>query len=118
MDLYTELELKLSSLDKSVKMLRKTGEAYALAEKDYKIALLVGGIVLQATYRCRGVEEGKTLLLAECHDIINLKTLGIEVHEMVLVAKEHLPFYAPVVVDEVGIIEVHAPPFALWRKTA
>lgn len=39
MDLYTELELKLSSLDKSVKMLRKTGEAYALAEKDYKIAL-------------------------------------------------------------------------------
>ena len=37
---------------------------------------------------------------------------------MVLVAKEQLSLNSPVVVDEVGVIEVHAPPFALWRKTA
>ena len=79
---------------------------------------LVGGIVLQATDGCRGIEEGQALLFAERYYLVNLKTLGVEVHEMVLVVKEHLPLYAPVVVDEVGVVEVHAPPFALWRKTA
>jgi hypothetical protein len=34
------------------------------------------------------------------------------------VAKEHLALYPPVVVDEVGVKEIHAPSLALWRKTA
>ena len=37
---------------------------------------------------------------------------------MVLVAKENEALYAPVVVDEVGIVEVHAPALPLWRETA
>jgi hypothetical protein len=37
---------------------------------------------------------------------------------MVLVAKEYLALDAPVVVDKVRIIKIHAPPFALRRKAA
>jgi hypothetical protein len=37
---------------------------------------------------------------------------------MVLVAKENEALYAPVVVDEIGIVEVHAPALPLWRETA
>jgi hypothetical protein len=37
---------------------------------------------------------------------------------MVLVAKEYLALDTPMVVDEIGIIKVHAPAFALRRKTA
>jgi hypothetical protein len=36
---------------------------------------------------------------------------------MVLVAKENEALYAPVVVDEVGIVEVYAPALPLWRET-
>ena len=37
---------------------------------------------------------------------------------MVAVGKEHFALDAPMVVDEVGIVEIHAPPLALWRKAA
>ena len=37
---------------------------------------------------------------------------------MVAVGKEHFALDAPMVVDEVGIVKIHAPSFALWRKTA
>ena len=78
----------------------------------------VGGIVLQATDSRRGVKEGEALLLAEGHNLVYLKTFGFEVHEMILIAKEYLALNAPVVVDEVRIIKIHAPPLALRRKAA
>jgi hypothetical protein len=37
---------------------------------------------------------------------------------MVLIPKEYLPLNAPMVIDEVGIVKVHAPPLTLRRKTA
>jgi hypothetical protein len=37
---------------------------------------------------------------------------------VILVSKEYLTLNAPVVVDEVGIIKIHAPSFALWWETA
>jgi len=37
---------------------------------------------------------------------------------VISVAKKHRPLYPPVVVDEVGIKEIHAPSLALWWKTA
>ena len=37
---------------------------------------------------------------------------------MLAITKEHLTLDAPMVVDEVGIIEVDAPAFALWREAA
>ena len=39
MDLYEELKQKTAELDISIKSLRKTGNAYAEAEKSYKILL-------------------------------------------------------------------------------
>lgn len=38
-DLYLELQQKTKELDISIKQLRKTGTAYAEAEKEYKILL-------------------------------------------------------------------------------
>lgn len=39
MDLYTELQKLTEDLEISIKSLRKTGTAYAQAEKDYKVLL-------------------------------------------------------------------------------
>lgn len=39
MDLLNELNQKIKELEYSIKSLRKTGTAYAAAEKDYKIKL-------------------------------------------------------------------------------
>ena len=39
MDLYNELESKIQELEISIRSLRKTGQNYAEAEKDYKILL-------------------------------------------------------------------------------
>lgn len=38
-DLYAELQTKTKQLEVSIKSLRKTGQAYAEAERDYKILL-------------------------------------------------------------------------------
>ena len=38
-DLYQELQEKTRQLDISVKQLRKSGESYAAAERDYKVLL-------------------------------------------------------------------------------
>ena len=37
---------------------------------------------------------------------------------MILVTEEDLSLDAPVVVDEVGVEEIDAPPFPLWWETA
>jgi len=79
---------------------------------------LVRGIVLLSVDGGGGVEEGDALLLAMGDDVVETETFGIGVHEMMLVAEEDLSLDAPVVVDEVGVIEVDAPPFALWREAA
>ena len=39
MDLYAELQEKIKQLEVSIKTLRKSGTAYAEAERDYKILL-------------------------------------------------------------------------------
>ena len=39
MDLYNELESKIQELKISIKSLRKTGQKYAEAERDYKVLL-------------------------------------------------------------------------------
>ena len=78
---------------------------------------LVGGVVLQATDSRRGIVERETFLLTKCHNLVNLETLGFEVHEVVLVAKEYLSLNAPMVIDKVRVVKVHAPPLALGRET-
>lgn len=39
MDLYNELNQKIKELETSIRSLRKTGQSYAEAERDYKILL-------------------------------------------------------------------------------
>lgn len=39
MDLYNELESKIQELEVSIRSLRKTGQKYAEAERDYRILL-------------------------------------------------------------------------------
>jgi len=38
-DLFTDIQIKIKELDKSVRMLRNTGTEYAESEKEYKIEL-------------------------------------------------------------------------------
>ena len=71
----------------------------------YHLEMFVRGIVLQAPHGCGGVEEGESFLLAETDDLVDLEPLGLGVHEVVPVAKEYLPLDAPVVVDEVGVVD-------------
>ena len=79
---------------------------------------LVRGIVLQAAYGGGSVVEAYALVHQEGDDEVKSEGLCLGVHEMVLVAKENEALYAPVVVDEVGIVEVHAPALPLRRETA
>lgn len=46
-DLYSELTLKTKELDTCVKQLRKTGTAYAEAERAYKVLLRAEGLKLR-----------------------------------------------------------------------
>lgn len=79
---------------------------------------LVRGIVLQAAYGGGGVVEAYALVVKKGDDEIKTEGLCLGVHEMVLVAKENEALYTPVVVDKVGIVEIHAPALPLRRKTA
>ena len=79
---------------------------------------LVRGIVLQAAYGGGGVVKAYALVHQEGDDEVKAEGLCRGVHEMVLVAKENEALYAPVVGDEVGLVEVHAPALPLWRETA
>ena len=79
---------------------------------------LVRSIVLQASHGGGGVVEAYTLVHQEGDDKVQAECLCRSVHEMVLVTKKDEALYAPMVVDEVGIVEVHAPAFPLRRETA
>ena len=84
----------------------------------YNFQELVGGIVLQASDGGGGVEEGEAFLLAEGYDFVYLEAFVLQINKVVFIAKEQLSLDTPVVVDEVGVIEVHTPPLTLWRKAA
>ena len=82
------------------------------------LQVLVRCIVLQAAYGGGGVIEADALVVKKGDDEVKAEGLCLGVHKMVLVAKENKAFYAPMVVDKVGIVEVHAPALPLRRKTA
>lgn len=79
---------------------------------------LVRGIVLQASHGGGSVVEAYSLVHQEGDDKVQAEGLCRSVHEMVLVTKEDETLYAPMVVDKVWIVEVHAPAFPLRRETA
>ena len=77
---------------------------------------LVGSIVLQTSDGGGGVEEGKAFLLTEGYNLVDFETFVLQIHEVVPVAKEYLALDAPMVVDEVGVVEIHAPTLTLGRE--
>ena len=52
-----------------------------------------------------------------CYNLLQLEAFPFAIHEMILFAEEDFSFYSPMVIDEVGIIEIDAPPLALGWKT-
>lgn len=79
---------------------------------------LVRGIVLQTSHGGGSVVEAYALVHQEGDDEVQAEGLCRSVHKMVLVTKKDEALYAPMVVDEVWIVEVHAPAFPLRRETA
>ena len=53
-----------------------------------------------------------------CHNLFDPEAFVVNVHKVVLVTKKDLSFDAPMVVDEVWVVEIYAPPLSLWRKTS
>ena len=78
----------------------------------------VRSIILQSTNRRGCVVKADAFLFKKWYDTFKTKRLFFCIHEIILVVKEDNSLYAPVVVDEVGIVEVHAPALPLWRETA
>ena len=54
----------------------------------------------------------------ETDDVLTSENLRITVYKMQFVAEEDMAEYAPHVIDEVGIKEIHTPTVACRRKTA
>ena len=86
--------------------------------RQYNLQKLVRGIVLQSAHGGGGIIETNALVVKEGNDKVKTECLCLGVHKIVLVAKEYESLNAPMVVDEVGIVEVHAPALPLWRETA
>ena len=84
----------------------------------YDFEKLVGSIVLKTTNCLCRIEEGKALLLAMPHYLIQFEALLPLKDKVIAVAEEHLSFDAPMVVDEIWVKEIHAPTLSLWRETA
>lgn len=56
--------------------------------------------------------------MAESNDFFYLEAFVFSVHKMISVSEEYLSFDAPMVIDKVRIVEIHAPTFALGREAA
>ena len=65
-----------------------------------------------------GIEEGDAFFLAMGDDVIKTEAFGLQIDKVILVAEEDFSLQTPVIVDVIGVKEVDAPPFALWRETA
>ena len=84
----------------------------------HDLQIFVRGIVLDPSDACRGIEEGYTPLLQEGHDAVLVEPFLLRQHEVVQILEEAESENAPHVVDVVGIIERHAPPFLRRRERA
>ena len=78
---------------------------------------LVGSIVLEASYGSRGVEHRETIFIAERDDLRQFELLRSGIHEMVFLSEKDDSHYPPEIIDEIGVIELHAPPPGRWRET-
>ena len=60
----------------------------------------------------------RMVFFAEFYNLINFEAFCLKIHKMVFVTIEYLSLNAPVIIDEIRIVEIHTPSLTLWRKTA
>ena len=95
-----------------------------LSEESTNVGLLhyfeefVRSVVLLSPDGSGGIEEGDAFFLAMGDDVIKTEAFGLQIDKVILVSKEDFSLQTPVIVDIIGVKEVDAPPFALWRETA
>ena len=56
--------------------------------------------------------------MAERNNLVNLKSFGFEIHEMVFITEEYLSLDPPVVIDKIRVEKIHTPSLALRREAA
>ena len=78
----------------------------------------VGGIALESTNAAGGVEKGQSFFGGEVANGGFVETFFVGDHKMLAVVEEEVAHDAPEIVDEVGVIEVHAPTIFGRRETA
>ena len=78
---------------------------------------LVRSIVLQPTDLRSGVEHRNALFLAEIHDPLPVEPPLTRYNEMLLLPEEYQTDYAPEIIDEIGVEELHRPALPRRRKT-
>lgn len=78
----------------------------------------IGSVVFQSIdSRCR-IKKGDAPLLQKRNDFTHFETFMFQIHKMIVVTKPYLSLDAPMVIGEIGIKEIHAPPLLGRRKTA
>ena len=79
---------------------------------------LVGGILLQPAHGCGGVIKGDAFFGEEGDESFLVESFLPGDEEVFLVLEEEEAEDAPHVVLQVGVEEIHAPTFLLWRETS
>ena len=79
---------------------------------------LVGGVVLQSADGGGGVIKGDASLGEEGDETFLVEGFLAGEEEVLLVAEEEEAEDAPHVVLQVGVEEIHAPAFLLWREAS
>ena len=82
------------------------------------IELLVRGIAGGAHHFATGVAQSNPMVGEKLFQLREMKRLGLPVDEMILIVEIDQTEYAPHVVDEIRIVEVHAPAMTLRRECA
>ena len=78
----------------------------------------VRGIVLKSAHGGGGIVEGDAFLRQELYQVFLIESLLAGKEEMLLVIKKEKSEDSPHVILQVGVKEIHAPTFLLWRKAA
>ena len=84
----------------------------------HHLQVFVSGCVARSADGGGSVVDAYSLFVEHRHDVGLAECLVLLVNKVVFVFVEQQPPNAPHVVGEVGIEEIHAPPFPCGRKTA
>lgn len=78
----------------------------------------VGGVAFLSYHFFACIGKGEPYPAAICYDLFFVEGLSVGEHEGIFIAGCDICPDAPHVVLPVGVVEIHAPPGARWRKAA